>query len=78
MNNTKTFLPGVALLRKWFAEKGTNPHRFAIDNSLDESELSKILRGVRKNVSVTFAAKVEDATEGDISMRAWVPRRIET
>lgn len=70
-----TFLPGAMLLKKWFAEHSTTPYRFAIDNSLDGSELSKILRGIRKTVSVEFAAKVEDATDGNVSIRSWIPRK---
>lgn len=72
-----TYLPGAALLRRWLESKKISANRFAIDTRLDPSELSKVLRGIRKSVNVEFAVKVEDATRGDVSVRSWVPRRPE-
>jgi hypothetical protein len=74
---TETFLPGAALLRAWLAERRITPHRFAVENGLDPSEFSKVLKGVRRSVGVPFAVAVEDATRGDVSVRAWVPRKLE-
>lgn len=74
---TNTYLPGALLLRRWLESKGVTPHRFAIDNKLDPSEMHKVLTGKRRSVGVEFAVKVEDATRGDVSVRSWVPRRPE-
>lgn len=74
---TPTYLPGAVLLRKWLADNYTNAHRFAIEHRLDESELSKILRGRRGAVGVVFAVAVEDATGGAVPVRSWVPRKLE-
>jgi hypothetical protein len=74
---TETFLPGAVLLKHWLAERRITPHRFAVDNGLDPSEFSKVLKGVRRAVGVPFAVAVEDATQGIVPVRSWVPRRLE-
>ncbi len=72
-----TYLPGAALLKQWLIDRGMSAHRFAIHHGLDGSELSKILRGKRGGVGVEFAVRVEDATEGAVPMRTWVPKKLE-
>jgi hypothetical protein len=74
---TETYLPGAVLLRKWLDDNKVTAHRFAIDNRIDQGELSKLLRGRRGGVGVEFAVKVEDATGGDVPVRSWVPRKLE-
>lgn len=72
-----TYLPGAVMLRHWLESKKITPHRFAIENKIDPSELHKVLKGERRSVSVAFAVIVEDATRNAVPVRAWVPRRLE-
>jgi len=72
-----TYLPGAELLKLWLADRGLATHRFALSIGYDPSELHKILTGKRKSASVALAVAIEDATKGEVPVRAWVPRRIE-
>jgi hypothetical protein len=76
-NKMATFLPGAVLLKQWFLDHNVSARRFALDNGLDGSELSKVLRGIRKAVGVEFAVRVEDGTKSAVPVRAWVPRKLE-
>jgi hypothetical protein len=72
-----TYLPGAALLKQWLADHDVSARRFGIDNRIAGDELSKIMRGLYKTVSVDFAVKVEDATGGAVPVRSWVPCKVE-
>lgn len=45
--------------------------KFARATGLDQSDLSKILRGVRKSISVEYAARIERATKGAVPVALW-------
>ena len=45
--------------------------KFARATGLDQSDLSKILRGVRKSISVEYAARIERATKGAVPVKLW-------
>lgn len=69
MSNTPPALP--ALLNIFHRERIT-ANAWAIQHGIDPSEFSKILRGKRKRISVEFAALIEDATNGEVTMRMWL------
>lgn len=70
-----TELPAVLKLKTWLAKKDLSANRFARDCGLDQSEFHKILGGKRVRISVETAAVIEDATDGEITMRMWIPKR---
>lgn len=45
--------------------------KFAKATGLDQSDLSKILRGVRKNLTVEYAKRIEVATRGEVPIPLW-------
>jgi DNA-binding transcriptional regulator YdaS (Cro superfamily) len=45
--------------------------KFARTTGLDQSDLSKLLRGVRKSISVEYAARIEVATKGAVPIALW-------
>jgi hypothetical protein len=74
---TTTYLPGIALLRKWLEDHGVPAHRFARKNGMDPGEFHKLLAGKRKSIGIEFAAKIEDGTDGEIKIRMFIPVEIE-
>lgn len=70
-----TSLPAVPLLKAWLKERGLSANRFALKCGLNQSEFHKLLSGQRMRVCVEMAAVIEDATDGEITMRMWIPER---
>jgi transcriptional regulator with XRE-family HTH domain len=66
-------LPAVPRIKARLARLGQSANQFARETKIDQSEFHKILNGKRLRVSVEFAAKMEDATEGEVHMRLWIP-----
>lgn len=50
-------------------------NKFARETRLDQSDLSKLLRGVRKSITVEYAARIEKATEGQVPLALWAGRK---
>lgn len=50
---------------------GGSASAFARATGLDQSDLSKILRGVRRSISVEYAARIASATEGAVPIELW-------
>jgi hypothetical protein len=67
-------LPGVAVLQRWLDDHELSQHAFAIENRIDNAQLSKLMRGMLERVSVELASKIEAGTNGEVPMRLWVPR----
>jgi len=45
--------------------------KFARETKLDQSDIGKILRGVRKSISVEYAKRIENATGGAVPVALW-------
>lgn len=70
-----TELPAVPLLKAWLEKHMISANRFALKCGLNQSEFHKLLSGKRVRVCVEMAAIIEDATDGEITMRMWIPKR---
>ena len=49
-------------------------NRFAIENGFNQSEVSKLLRGARKSITVQYAALIDQATGGRVPIELWVEK----
>lgn len=66
-------MPGVKVLNEWLAAHEITGRKFALKIGYDPDEFVKLVQGKRKWVSVELAAKIEDATDGVVHMRLWIP-----
>lgn len=61
-----------AALRKYIDQQyAGSVSRFARATGLDQSDLSKLLRGVRKRITVEYATRIEKATNGVVPVALW-------
>jgi len=68
---------GIAL-RRWIDSNGKTVPGFCEEHGLDRIQVQRAINGDRKRVSVDFAAEIERATQGHVSMRLWAIRQVES
>lgn len=62
---------GIEAIRVWLTARGISANRLAIQNGIDPSLLSKLMRGEIKRMSMDMASKIERATDGDVPLTVW-------
>lgn len=69
-------LPAISKLAAYIAAHDGSANAFALRAGLHQSELSKLLRGIRTRVSVVTAWRIQKATKGAVGWQDWIPPRI--
>jgi plasmid maintenance system antidote protein VapI len=64
-------MTGIKMLRDYLFAQNLTPHKFAVQNQIDPSTVSKILAG-KQGVGLKLAIQIEDATHGAVPARVWV------
>lgn len=75
MTTTPTDHPlqrGIEALNAWLTPRKLSINRFAIQNGIDPSLLSKCMRGATRRISMDLAHKIERATGGAVPLTVWV------
>jgi hypothetical protein len=68
-------LPGAAPLRKFILASGLTLPDWCEKKKLDRFTVQKILNGQLQRCSVEVAFRIEDATDGEVLAKLFVPRR---
>lgn len=68
-------MPGIDTLTRWLAAHDKSYYVFALQIGWDPPAIRKLLDGKVARVSVELAAKIEDATEGVVPIRSWIPTK---
>ena len=69
----RTVSDGVRKLRAFLTNHSLSIQRFCIAHGLDRIAVQRLLKGERGiRMGVELAADIEDATDGEVPMRAWV------
>lgn len=65
--------PGPKALTAYLKRNKLTPNAFAHKCGLDQSGLSRILRGKSgARISADWAVRIENATDGEVKVRMWV------
>lgn len=62
---------GAILLRRYLAKQGISLYAFAETHGFCRIQLSRLLKGERKRVSVDTALAIQTATAGAVPMQSW-------
>jgi len=66
-------LPGVGLLTKYLTREGLSITQFCEHHDLDRIQIQRLLKGVRRRISVTMAKDLQVATNGTVPWDSWIP-----
>lgn len=66
---------GVDALSDWLTAHKTNPNRFAVQHGIDPSTMSKLMRGVTRQLSMDVAHRIARATRDEVPLAVWTTEK---